>query len=301
MSVWSFDYHPHDRFVAPARGTAQIWRLSFGLVLAAGIFLVLSKLMLETIFTLMDPVSVRVILSDGPTAQTAAGMLILLCQLGLLSVAAACVVVMVHSRSPATLIGEPGLALRQFVVVVLGMLVLIVVLLILPPYGFGAPLELNMNVGRWLLLLPFSLIAVLIQTSAEEIFFRGYIQQQLAARFRSPLIWLIVPAVLFGFAHYLPESTGSNAWTIVAWATLFGILMADLTARSGTLGPAIAVHFVNNLSAMLIISVPDEMSGLALYLLPFGMGDEAQMAAWLPVDFGFVLVSWLVARLAIRA
>jgi membrane protease YdiL (CAAX protease family) len=114
-------------------------------------------------------------------------------------------------------------------------------------------------------------------------------------------VWMFVPAALFGIAHYLPDSAGSNAWTIVAWATMFGVLMADLTARSGTLGPAIAVHFVNNLSAMVLTSVPDDMSGLALYVLPFGLSDEAQMAAWLPVDFGFMLVSWLVARLAIRA
>ena len=174
--------------------------------------------------------------------------------------------------------------------------------LVLPPYGYGAPMLRNMDVGRWLLLLPIALVAVLVQSGAEEVFFRGYIQQQLAARFKSPLVWMLAPsAALFGIAHYLPDSAGSNAWTIVAWATMFGVLMADLTARSGTLGPAIAVHFVNNLSAMVLTSVPDEMSGLALYVLPFGLSDEAQMAAWLPVDFGFMLVSWLVARLAIRA
>jgi hypothetical protein len=81
---------------------------------------------------------------------------------------------------------------------------------------------------------------------------------------------------------------------------IFGLLMADLTARSGTLGPAIAVHLVNNVSAMLIVSMPDELSGLALYLSPFSMADEAELRAWLPVDFAWMLVSWLAARLALR-
>ena len=54
-------------------------------------------------------------------------------------------------------------------------------------------------------------------------------------------------------------------------------------------------------AAMLLTSPPDEMSGLALYVLPFGMGDEEAVAAWLPVDFGWMLVSWLAARLAFRA
>lgn len=301
MSVWTFDYYPHARFVAPAQGAAQLWRLCFGLVLAAGLFLALTQLLFGTLFQMMEPNAVDAIMEDGQTGQTATGMFVLLFQLGLLGVSAALVVIMVHKRRPLTLIGEPGLAVRQFIVVTIAMLALTAVIWVLPPYDMGAPLERNMGFGRWLMLLPVALLAVLIQSGAEEVFFRGYIQQQLAARFRSPVIWMIVPSTLFGLAHYLPDSAGSNAWTIVAWAALFGILMADLTARSGTLGPAIAVHFVNNLSAMVITSVPDEMSGLALYVLPFGMADEAQMAAWLPVDFGFMFVSWLVARLAIRA
>ncbi|MEM6659886.1 MAG: CPBP family intramembrane glutamic endopeptidase [Pseudomonadota bacterium] len=301
MSVWTFDYYPHARFVAPAQGAAQLWRLCFGLVLAAGLFLALTQLLFGTLFQMMEPNAVDAIMEDGQTGQTATGMFVLLFQLGLLGVSAALVVIMVHKRRPLTLIGEPGLAVRQFIVVTIAMLALTAVIWVLPPYDMGAPLERNMGFGRWLVLLPVALLAVLIQSGAEEVFFRGYIQQQLAARFRSPVIWMIVPSTLFGLAHYLPDSAGSNAWTIVAWAALFGILMADLTARSGTLGPAIAVHFVNNLSAMVITSVPDEMSGLALYVLPFGMADEAQMAAWLPVDFGFMFVSWLVARLAIRA
>lgn len=43
MSVWTFDYYPHARFIAPAQGAAQLWRLCFGLVLAAGLFLALTQ------------------------------------------------------------------------------------------------------------------------------------------------------------------------------------------------------------------------------------------------------------------
>ncbi|WP_299746378.1 CPBP family intramembrane glutamic endopeptidase [uncultured Tateyamaria sp.] len=301
MGVLSFDYRPHDLFVAPARDRAQIWRLVLGVVLVAGFFLVLSQLVFGAILGLLDPETARAILRGARTGQTAGGMLLLLFQLGLLGVAAAMVVIMVHNRGPSTLIGPIGLAVRQFGSVLFMMFLLTVALWLLPPYDAGEPLALNMPVGRWLILLPFALVAVLVQIGAEEIVFRGYLQQQLAARFRSPLIWMIAPAALFGAGHYLPESAGSNAFTIALWATMFGLLMADLTARSGTLGPAMAVHFSNNISAMVLTATPDEMSGLALYVLPFGMGDEAAMAAWLPVDFGFMLVSWLAARLAIRA
>ncbi|MEX0371035.1 MAG: lysostaphin resistance A-like protein [Tateyamaria sp.] len=302
MPVLRFDYRPHQQFIAPARARAQIWRLGLGIVLVAGFFLVLSQLVFGTLFGLMAPDTATAILRDAQSGQTAGGMLVLLFQLGLLAVASALVVIVVHNRRPSTLLGPIGLAVRQFLSVLFMMAILTIALWILPPYDIaGATLTQNMALGRWLLLLPVALVAVLVQIGAEEILFRGYLQQQLAARFKSPVIWMFAPAILFGAGHYLPESAGSNAMTIAVWATVFGILMADLTARSGTLGPAMAVHFANNISAMVLTATPDEMSGLALYLLPFGMGDEAAMAAWLPVDFGFMLVSWLAARLAIRA
>ncbi|MEM8655125.1 MAG: type II CAAX endopeptidase family protein [Pseudomonadota bacterium] len=275
MGVLSFDYRPHARFVDPARDRAQLWRLGLGIVLVAGLFLVLSNLVFGTLLGLLDPQTANAVIRDAQSGQTAAGMLLLLFQLGLLAVATAMVVIMVHNRRPWTLIGPVGLAVRQFGAVMFTLIILTAALWILPPYTVeeGA-LTPNMPLGRWLLLLPFALIAVLVQIGAEEILFRGYLQQQLAARFRSPLIWMLVPAVLFGVGHYLPDSAGSNAVTIAVWATVFGLLMADLTARAGTLGPAMAVHFSNNITAM---------------------------AAWLPVDFAFMFVSWLAARLAIRA
>ena len=150
------------------------------------------------------------------------------------------------------------------------------------------------------MVLPIALLAVLVQSSAEEIIFRGYLQQQLGARFRSPWVWMVVPSVLFALAHYDPQAAGENVWLIVIWAGFFGAAMADLTARAGNLGPAIAVHFVNNALALLVVALPDQLGGAALYLLPFGLSDVEAMRAWMPVDFVTTFVMWLVARLAIR-
>jgi hypothetical protein len=87
---------------------------------------------------------------------------------------------------------------------------------------------------------------------------------------------------------------------IAIWAGVFGILMADLTARAGTLGPAIAVHLFNNVTAIMIVSSPTSLNGLALFHLPFEMSDTEALRPWLAVDFAMMLISWLTARLAIR-
>ena len=111
---------------------------------------------------------------------------------------------------------------------------------------------------------------------------------------------MVLPSVLFGFAHYDPQGAGENAWIVVVWATFFGIAMADLTARAGNLGPALAVHFVNNITALLIVAMPDEFGAAALFVLPFDMSDVEMIRAWLPVDFATTFVMWLVARLIIQ-
>ena len=49
-----------------------------------------------------------------------------------------------------------------------------------------------------------------------------------------------------------------------------------------------------------LVSPQGDMSGLALYHLPFGTGDEAEMRALMPLDLMGILVGWLVARLALR-
>ncbi len=130
--------------------------------------------------------------------------------------------------------------------------------------------------------------------------FRGYLQQQLAARFRSPLAWMLVPSILFGALHYSPEAYGDNAWIIVAWSVMFGLLAADLTARTGNLGAAIGFHFANNFSAILLVGLAGQMDGLALWTLAADPTDGAAMLPLLIIDAAWLWVSWLLARLMLR-
>jgi membrane protease YdiL (CAAX protease family) len=112
------------------------------------------------------------------------------------------------------------------------------------------------------------LVGVLIQTGAEEVLFRGYLQQQLAARFSSPMIWMVLPSALFAALHYQPEVMGDNTWLMMGAVFVFALLAADLTAVTGTIGAAWAMHFVNNALAILVMATDGPLSGLALYIAP---------------------------------
>ena len=122
----------------------------------------------------------------------------------------------------------------------------------------------------------------------------------MSALTNDPRIWIGVPSALFALGHYAPAEAGANAVPLAIWAGLFGLAMADLTARSGTLGPAIAVHFVNNALAILFVSFKGDLSGLAWFTLPSAMDDVAPVRAALPVDLLMLIVTWLAARVALR-
>lgn len=293
-------YPAHESLVAPARAKPEFWRLLVGVTLIGALAFSLSLFFRGILGAVAPDILAENLSADGGQGNTPASLLVLLYSFGLVIIATFIAVRAVQNRSPLSVIGPIGLAINQFWRVFRLLFVVGIALLMLPPYDMEEALVKNLDLGVWLKLLPLSLGAVLVQTASEEILFRGYIQQSLAARFSNPIIWMILPSVLFGLGHYVPDSAGNNAWLVAVWAVLFGLLMADLTARAGTLGPAIAVHMVNNVYAILIVSVPDTLSGLSLATTPYPLSDIEHMRGWLMIDLAFMIVSWLGARLAIR-
>jgi len=291
-------YQPHDLLLRDARKKPELWRFAVGVVLVIVAWFALT--LLSDLF-LLPAVLALTGGADVFNGTDPGGMAVLLGNFIFAIVAVGLVLQLLYARSLGSLVGPRTRVIRQGAGVLRLLAVLLIVLLLLPPYDMGEPVVANLRLGRWLMWLPLSLVLVLIQVSAEEILFRGYLQQGLAARFNSPLVWMVLPALLFGMGHYMPQQAGENAWLIVAGSALYGFLMADLTARAGSLGPAIAVHFANNVWSLLVVASPSSLNGLALYLHPFAMDDVAALRPWLLVDLLVILVSWLAARVAIRA
>lgn len=293
-------YPDHHSFFAPAADSAKLWQTVVGVILCLIFtFLIAIPAHQALNFVLGDPLY-NDLFDPLINGTTPGNLLALLFSFAFSIAALALTLQFLHGRDFITLIGPTWLAIRQARTVGIALVILFAVVQLLPPYGVGGDLISGQAFGTWLKFLPLGMLAILIQTSTEEFLFRGYLQQQLAARFDTPLVWMVIPSVLFGLAHYDPVTYAGNTWFIVLWATLFGFAASDLTARAGTLGPAIAFHFVNNCAAILIIGLDGDLSGLALFVYPFGADDTAQIRALLPLDLAMLGLSWLAARLAIR-
>lgn len=202
-----------------------------------------------------------------------------------------------HGRSLGALIGRGPRTLRDFGVAALSTFAL-AGLAFLVAWPLAGPMTPNLPFDQWLRWLPIALIAILLQTGSEELLFRGYLQSQLAARFRATWVWLIVPSLMFGALHFLPGETLGPGLIYVAATTLFGIIAADLTARSGSLGAAWGLHFANNCVALLFVVYIGAGSGLGLY----SAGTIEDALAWSPMlilDVILLVVLWLFLRRAV--
>lgn len=292
-------YLPHEAYVAPARRSREIWRVFAGgaVIVAAylGLFALFGAFLVQSYGQLIaGAILHRIARGDTPGA-----MILLLWTFAALAAGPMLAARLVHRRAAGTLFGpSPRRAVADFAIVALPLVGLQAALL---PLVLGSgDARPGLAFGALLGYLPFALPGILIQTGAEELVFRGYLQQQLAARFRHPAIWMGLPAMAFALGHYLPADYGANAWAIALWAGVFGLLAADLTARTGSLGAALGFHFANNVAALLFVGVENQLDGLALWTLPVDFSDPEAIGPVLAVDFAMMVISWLLARVVLR-
>lgn len=120
-------------------------------------------------------------------------------------------------------------------------------LFIIPGYsivsGFGCPDYVDLDTGS---LLGIIVVGIIVPI-AEEVFFRGAIQNALIQwdRIKSrPYMAILVSALLFSLGHLNPAQIPSTL--------VFGLIMGWLAYRTGSLVPGIAVHIFHNSLASIL-------------------------------------------------
>lgn len=296
-------YTAHAEFIRPAAAHSDIWRV---MVMVAGF---------EMAFW-FAPVLVGGLLPMPIRAGYVAGVspLATLAQFATFGIAAFIFVRLlhhVHHRGFWSLVGRPANAAADLWRVTLCVTLVLLVIEVLPPWIAFSELAEVRSIARWAAFIPLALVVLAIQVVTEEIYFRGYLQQQLAVRSTSPILWMGLPSLIFGLSHYYNGIGPADSVIYVIWATALGLACADLTARTGNLGAAIGLHLANNTFALLLISVQGwPASGLALLLYPdfdpadydFSLQALATFGGVLEIlaSLGVVFVLWLAARIVIK-
>jgi len=197
-----------------------------------------------------------------------AGVLFLRFHFGARAAAVAVVTRLILKRPALSLFGRLDRVLPDFLAV--AVIAAAVAALALTAAVFTLDITWKIAPATWLLFIPLALPLILLQTGAEEVVFRGYLLQQLGARFgvAARTAWLMVPSLIFALAHSDPASQGANYWAVICLTGLFAVMAADMTARTGSLGAAWGLHFMNNVQALLFLTLDGPLSGLSLGSLP---------------------------------
>lgn len=224
----------------------------------------------------------------GPPADRAAAVLAYLAAFAAVPLTLALVLRGLHGRGLSGVIGPGGLR---------GRTLFAAMALVLGLAGLGllagdAVPEPRQDWRGWLMLLPLAVPLVAVQSASEELVFRGYLLQGLAARWRAPLVWALGPALLFGVLHWNPAMFGPNAPAVVAVTVLAGLVLADVTARTGNLSAAIGLHAANNLWAFLVLAPPSDLAVLALFTLPVPGPRSAEMGRMILTEGAVILAVW---------
>lgn len=93
------------------------------------------------------------------------------------------------------------------------------------------------------------ILVVIAAPVSEEIFFRGFMFAGI--RSRAPF-WpaAVISAMVWGAFHY----TGAGSGPVVLQLTMFGLVLAWLYERTGSIRPTIAVHLINNALAFIYLT-----------------------------------------------
>lgn len=135
-------------------------------------------------------------------------------------------------------------------------------------------------------------VFLFFQTTAEELFFRGYLGSWLSLRLKNVWVQSAIIGVLFMIPHLAnPEVLALSGWMYLFGASTYfavGFGWMFVSHTTGSIELAIGAHFINNFLVMVMLGSSDgSLGGASLWVVD---------AAFAPID---ALGSWLVVILFI--
>lgn len=108
------------------------------------------------------------------------------------------------------------------------------------------------------LFVPIVFLVTPLQTTAEELFFRGYLLQGIGSKLGKWMA-IVLPSLLFMLLHTSnPEVLTQQSWqgttSVVLYYFIIGAFLAWLTLKDKTLELAIGVHAANNIATFLMVT-----------------------------------------------
>ena len=114
--------------------------------------------------------------------------------------------------------------------------------------------ELNFKLKEFLILSIIAVFLIPVQTTVEELVFRGYLMQGFGGLFNSRLMGLLFTSILFGGLHLLNPEVEALGYLIMVQYLAYGFILGIMTLMDEGLELAIGFHAANNLFIVLLLT-----------------------------------------------
>ena len=118
----------------------------------------------------------------------------------------------------------------------------------------GQPIDWNFNPSTFFLLLLISVFLIPIQTTAEELMFRGFLLQAFGKLFKKGWISLLLTGTLFGFLHWANPEVALIGNILLLYYIGTGVFLGLLTIWDDGMELSMGYHAVNNIFASVILT-----------------------------------------------
>ena len=114
---------------------------------------------------------------------------------------------------------------------------------------------LQFEIKTFIPLLFISLIFIPLQTTFEELLFRGYLAQGIGAWTKNRWLVVIIPSILFGLMHYAnTEVETYGFYATIPSYILYGLLLGFISVIDDGIELAMGLHAANNIFGCLFVS-----------------------------------------------
>jgi hypothetical protein len=150
--------------------------------------------------------------------------------------------------------------------------------------------------GSWLPMLLIAAVAFFVQASTEEMVYRGYLTQFVAAFTRAPLLILGIPACVFALPHF-GNVAGASGFLGLLPYLLMGLMYGLLAWRSSSLWMSAGVHLGNNwFITMFVGNAAETIPKLSLFTTHGNTSAPGLVAGVVIQGFAVICLAEIVLR-----
>lgn len=132
----------------------------------------------------------------------------------------------------------------------IGMVLFIISYLISP-----SDYTIQFDISKWVPLLLIALLIIPFQASYEELLFRGYLAQGVAAITKNRWVAILIPSILFALVHGAnPEIEKYGFWIMMPVYFTLGITYAIISVLDDGIEIAMGAHTVNNIFSAVVVN-----------------------------------------------